>query len=106
MIPESAAVVETCFRLPILSQVRNLRLIRRSPSLVGSRVSLMIADTALLSSSPIILIDGFENAGIDGGGDQLLVGNEKIVLMPTHDPLPTLRADKRCHQKRRHRKSD
>jgi len=56
----------------------------------------MIADTALLSSSPIILIDELENAGIDRReAIKLLVGNEKIVLMSTHDPLLALRADKR-----------
>jgi len=49
-----------------------------------------------LSSSPIILIDELENAGIDRReAIEILVGNEKIVLMSTHDPLLALRADKR-----------
>ena len=57
---------------------------------------MMIADTAILSSSPIVLIDEIENAGIDRKKAlQLLVSNEKIVLMATHDPALALYADKR-----------
>jgi len=56
----------------------------------------MIADTALLSSSPIILIDELENAGLDRReAIKLLIGNEKIVFISTHDPLLALRANKR-----------
>jgi ABC-type lipoprotein export system ATPase subunit len=56
----------------------------------------MIADTAYLSSSPIILIDEIENAGIDRKQAlQLLVDKEKIVLMATHDPILALMGDKR-----------
>ena len=56
----------------------------------------MIADTAILSSSPIVLIDEIENAGIDRKKAlQLLVSNDKIVLMATHDPALALYADKR-----------
>ncbi|MFW5886094.1 MAG: ATP-binding cassette domain-containing protein, partial [Halanaerobium sp.] len=48
----------------------------------GQSRALMIADTAILSSSPIILIDEIENAGIDREKAlELLVGEEKIVLM-------------------------
>jgi len=57
---------------------------------------LMIADTAILSKSPIILIDEIENAGIDRKRAlDLLVGEEKIVLMATHDPILALMGDKR-----------
>lgn len=62
----------------------------------GQSRALMIADTAILSSSPIVLIDEIENAGIDRKKAlQLLVSNEKIVLMATHDPALALYADKR-----------
>ena len=56
----------------------------------------MIADTAILSKSPIVLIDEIENAGIDRKRAlNLLVGEEKIILMATHDPTLALMADKR-----------
>ena len=56
----------------------------------------MIADTAILSSSPIVLIDEIENAGIDRRKAlELLVSQDKIVLMATHDPLLALMADRR-----------
>jgi len=62
----------------------------------GQSRALMIADTAILSKSPIILIDEIENAGIDRKKAlQLLVGEEKIVLMATHDPMLALMGDKR-----------
>ncbi|OPX42004.1 ABC transporter ATP-binding protein YxdL [Ruminiclostridium hungatei] len=54
----------------------------------GQSRALMIADTALLSSSPVILIDEIENAGVDRKKAlELLVKKEKIVLISTHDPL-------------------
>lgn len=62
----------------------------------GQSRALMIADTALLSSSPVVLIDEIENAGIDRRrAVELLAKKEKIVLMSTHDPLLALMADKR-----------
>lgn len=62
----------------------------------GQSRALMIADTAILSTSPIILIDEIENAGIDRKEAlNLLVGEEKIVLMATHDPILALMGDKR-----------
>lgn len=62
----------------------------------GQSRALMIADTAILSTSPIVLIDEIENAGIDRKKAlDLLVGEEKIVLMATHDPLLALMGDKR-----------
>ncbi len=62
----------------------------------GQSRALMIADTAILSSSPIVLIDEIENAGIDRKKAlELLVSEDKIVLMATHDPLLALIADKR-----------
>jgi hypothetical protein len=51
----------------------------------------MIADTALLSASPIVLIDEIENAGVDRKRAlEILVKREKIVLISTHDPLLAL----------------
>ena len=62
----------------------------------GQSRALMIADTAILSSSPIVLIDEIENAGIDRKKAlKLLVSSDKIVLMATHDPLLALMADRR-----------
>ncbi len=62
----------------------------------GQSRALMIADTAILSKSPIILIDEIENAGIDRKlALNLLLSEEKIVLMATHDPILALMGDKR-----------
>jgi ABC-type lipoprotein export system ATPase subunit len=62
----------------------------------GQSRALMIADTAYLSSSPIILIDEIENAGIDWKkAISLLADKEKIVIISTHDALLALGADKR-----------
>lgn len=62
----------------------------------GQSRALMIADTAILSSSPIVLIDEIENAGIDRNKAlDLLVSSDKIVLMATHDPTLALIADRR-----------
>ena len=62
----------------------------------GQSRALMIADTAILSTSPIVLIDEIENAGIDRKRAlNLLVDSEKIVLMATHDPSLALMASKR-----------
>jgi ABC-type lipoprotein export system ATPase subunit len=62
----------------------------------GQSRALMIADVAMLSSSPVVLIDEIENAGIDRKKAlQLLVGEEKVVLMATHDPILALMAHQR-----------
>lgn len=62
----------------------------------GQSRALMIADTALLSSSPVVLIDEIENAGVDRRKAlDLLVRKEKIVLMSTHDPILALMGDRR-----------
>ncbi len=62
----------------------------------GQSRALMIADTALLSISPIVLIDEIENAGIDRRkAINLLVKKEKLVLISTHDPVLALIGDKR-----------
>jgi len=62
----------------------------------GQSRALMIADTALLSLSPIVLIDEIENAGIDRKkAIDLLLKEEKLVLISTHDPVLALMGDKR-----------
>lgn len=62
----------------------------------GQSRALMIADTATMSASPVVLIDEIENAGIDRRqAIGMLAKNEKIVLISTHDPLLALNAHRR-----------
>ncbi|MCK5798795.1 MAG: ATP-binding cassette domain-containing protein [Deltaproteobacteria bacterium] len=62
----------------------------------GQSRALMIADTAILSQSPIVLIDEIENAGIDRQKAlALLLTEEKIVLLATHDPILALSGARR-----------
>lgn len=62
----------------------------------GQSRALMIADVALSSKAPVVLIDEVENAGIDRiKAMSLLTSQEKIVLVVTHDPLLALYGDKR-----------
>ncbi|NJM13610.1 MAG: ABC transporter ATP-binding protein [Synechococcaceae cyanobacterium SM1_2_3] len=62
----------------------------------GQTRALMIADVALLSAAPVVLIDEIENAGVDRQRAlELLVTGEKIVFISTHDPLLALRGDRR-----------
>lgn len=62
----------------------------------GQSRALMIADTAILSRSPIVLIDEIENAGIDRSKAlELLLAEDKIVLMATHDPVLALMGGRR-----------
>lgn len=62
----------------------------------GQSRALMIADIALVSDAPVVLIDEPENAGIDK--DEilgLLASKGKIVLVSTHDPVIALSCPKR-----------
>ena len=53
----------------------------------GQSRALMIADTAILSWSPVLLIDEIENAGVDKRRAlDLLLSTDKIIVMATHDP--------------------
>ncbi|KAA5614194.1 ATP-binding cassette domain-containing protein [Rhodovastum atsumiense] len=62
----------------------------------GQARALMIADAALLTASPIVLIDEIENAGINRRQAlDLLVARDKIVLVSTHDPLLALMGQRR-----------
>lgn len=62
----------------------------------GQSRALMIADCAILSEAPVILIDEIENAGINRRKAlDLLTGEDKIVLIATHDPILALLSDRR-----------
>lgn len=62
----------------------------------GQSRALMIADTAMLSASPVVLIDEIENAGVDRQAAlELLVRKDKVVFVSTHDPLLALMGQKR-----------
>ena len=62
----------------------------------GQSRALMIADAALLSWSPVLLIDEIENAGVDKTRAlDLLVKSDKIVVIATHDPVLALSANRR-----------
>ena len=66
----------------------------------GQSRALMIADVACLSSSPIVLIDEIENAGIERETAlQLLMENKKIVMIATHDPILALMGQRRLIMK-------
>lgn len=66
----------------------------------GQSRALMVADVALLSNAPVVLIDEIENAGIDRlKALDMLTGQGKIVLVVSHDPTLMLMADKRVVMK-------
>ena len=56
----------------------------------------MVADVAIISDSPIVLIDEIENAGIrKHDALNVLAGHGKIVMVVTHDPVLALMTDRR-----------
>jgi len=62
----------------------------------GQTRALMVADVAMISESPVVLIDEIENAGIrKHEALQLLSGEGKIIFVITHDPVLALSAPKR-----------
>ncbi|HMK53966.1 MAG TPA: ATP-binding cassette domain-containing protein [Methanobacteriaceae archaeon] len=62
----------------------------------GQSRALMVADVAIISDSPIVLIDEIENAGIrKHDALKVLSGHGKIVMVVTHDPVLALMTDKR-----------
>ena len=66
----------------------------------GQSRSLMVADVAFISDSPIVLIDEIENAGIKKHqAMELLSGKGKIILVVTHDPLLALLTGRRIVMK-------
>lgn len=66
----------------------------------GQTRALLIADAVIIGSSPIILLDEIENAGIDRKrAVELLRGYEKIFIFVTHDLGITLLSDYRIVMK-------
>ena len=62
----------------------------------GQTRALMVADVAVISESPIVLIDEIENAGIKKNEAlEMLSDTGKIVLVVTHDPVLALSSHKR-----------
>lgn len=97
MIENIDAVVQTVFTCANALAGEKFNLNTPVTSLSGGQSrALMIADAALLSSSPVVLIDEIENAGVDREKAlALLVKEEKIVLMTTHDPILALMGQRR-----------
>lgn len=66
----------------------------------GQSRALMVADVAVISNSPIVLIDEIENAGIrKHDALKVLAGHGKIVMVVTHDPVLALMTDRRIVMK-------
>ena len=66
----------------------------------GQSRSLMTADIAVISDSPVVLIDEIENAGIrKQEALELLACEGKIVVVVTHDPVLALMATRRIVMK-------
>ncbi len=66
----------------------------------GQSRALMVADVALVSNAPVILIDEIENAGIDRlKALDILTGKGKVVLVVSHDPTLMLMARQRVVMK-------
>jgi ABC-type lipoprotein export system ATPase subunit len=66
----------------------------------GQSRALMTADIAVISDSPIVLIDEIENAGIKKQEAlALLSGEGKIVVVVTHDPMLALMTSRRIVMK-------
>jgi ABC-type lipoprotein export system ATPase subunit len=66
----------------------------------GQSRALMVADVALISNAPVVLIDEIENAGIDRlQALEILTGQGKIVLVVSHDPTLMLMAGQRIIMK-------
>ena len=97
--PENA--VERCFACAIALSGEPFDRTAKVTQLSGGQSrALMIADTACMSASPIVLIDEIENAGIDRmQAVRLLTQEGKIILISTHDPLLALSAGKRMVMK-------
>jgi ABC-type lipoprotein export system ATPase subunit len=66
----------------------------------GQSRALMTSDIAVISDSPIVLIDEVENAGIKKQEAlNLLAGEGKIVVVVTHDPMLALMTSRRIVMK-------
>lgn len=66
----------------------------------GQSRALMVADVAIISNAPVVLIDEIENAGIDRlEALEILTGQGKIVLVVSHDPTLMLMSKQRVVMK-------
>lgn len=66
----------------------------------GQSRALMVADVAIISESPIVLVDEIENAGIrKHEALEMLSGRGKIIFVVTHDPVIALTTGKRIIMK-------
>lgn len=97
LTPNAEEVVDKCFECANLLAGERFSESTKVTQLSGGQSrALMIADTAYMSDSPIVLIDEIENAGIDRRRALfLLAKSEKIIFISTHDPLLALSANKR-----------
>ncbi|MBU4438411.1 MAG: ABC transporter ATP-binding protein, partial [Acetobacterium sp.] len=97
LTPNASEVVAKCFECANLLAGERFSEATKVTQLSGGQSrALMIADTAYMSDSPIVLIDEIENAGIDRRRALfLLAKREKIIFISTHDPLLALSANKR-----------
>lgn len=97
LVDDISGAVEQIFATAVLLAGEPFKLDTPVTSLSGGQSrALMIADVACLSASPIVLIDEIENAGVDRRQAlDLLVKQEKIVLLATHDPLLALLGQRR-----------
>lgn len=95
--PDPAAAVDEIFACANTLTGERFELETNVTQLSGGQSrALMIADVAVLGSSPIVLVDEIENAGIDRlAAVQLLADKDKMVVISTHDPVLALQADKR-----------
>ncbi len=97
LTPNVNEVVEKCFQCANELAGENFSENTKVTQLSGGQSrALMIADTAYMSDSPIVLIDEIENAGINRRqAITLLAKSDKIIFVSTHDPLLALSANKR-----------
>ena len=88
LTPKAKIVIEKCFTCANDLAGEKFSKDTKVTQLSGGQSrALMIADTAFMSNSPIVLIDEIENAGIDRRqAIELLARNDKIILVSTHDP--------------------
>lgn len=89
--------IERCYELALQLSGEGFQKSTKVTQLSGGQSrALMIADAVCMSKSPILLIDEIENAGIDRTkAIPLLMQENKIILLATHDPLLALTAKRR-----------
>lgn len=97
LLPEPEALIERVWRQAVALAGEPFTAATALTALSGGQSrALMIADAALLSPKPIVLIDEIENAGVDRLKALELFRREgKIVFLSTHDPLLAVSAGRR-----------